>query len=154
MASFTLSTQIAAPPAAVFAVFSDLEHAVGRIKGISKLEVLTPGPIGVGTRFRETRKMFGKDCTEEMQVTAFEPNQAFEIMCQSCGVEFRTMFRFKSEGPSTRVEADMRSRSLSLFAKLLSPLAALMTGPMKKCIAQNLEDLKAAVETSATGVAT
>jgi hypothetical protein len=154
MPSFTLCKQIAAPPAAVFALFSDLEHAAGRIKAITKLELVTPGPVGVGTRFRETRKMFGKDCTEEMQITAFDPGHCYEVTAQSCGAEFRTLFHFEPEGTGTRVDAEFRSRSRSWFAKLMVPLAWLMMGTMKKCIDQDLEDLRKVAETRDVPVAT
>jgi hypothetical protein len=154
MPGFTLTKQVAAPPAAVFAVFADLEHAVGRVQAISKLEVVTPGPVGVGTRFRETRKMFGKDCTEEMQITAFEPGRGYEVTMQSCGAEFRTVFRFVPEGSGTRVEVDFKPRALSLFAKLMVPMSWLMMGSMKKCFDQDLEDLKKATESTGAAVAT
>src|SRR5437016_2004343 len=79
MASFTISKQIDAPLDTVFGLFTNLAEAPRRIKGIKNLEVLTPGPVGVGTRFKETRVMFGRDCTEEMQITAFEPGRLCEI---------------------------------------------------------------------------
>jgi hypothetical protein len=152
MAGFTLTKHVAAPPAVAFSVFSDLEHAVGRVKAISKLELVTPGPVGVGTRFRETRKMFGKDCTEELQITAYDPGHSYEMSAQSCGAEFRTIFHFVPDGAGTRVEVEFRPRAVSLFAKLMVPLTWLMTGSIKKCFDQDLEDLKQAAETAGTPV--
>ena len=52
----------------VFAVFTDLHRAAERIRGIERLEVLTDGPVGKGTRFRETRIMFRREATEEHRV--------------------------------------------------------------------------------------
>src|SRR3954451_3348037 len=103
MPSFTMTKKIDAPPDAVFALFADLANAPGRIKGISKMELVTPGPIGVGTRFKETRIMFGRPCTEEMEITAFDPGRSIEIGNHSCGVELRTRFRFVPDGNGTRV---------------------------------------------------
>jgi hypothetical protein len=151
MPSFTLSKLIAAPPAAVFDLFADIPHAAGRIKAIKMIDMLTPGPVGVGTRFKETRVMFGKDCTEEMQVTAFDPGRGYEVTCQSCGAEYRTVFRFTPEGSGTRVDAEFRTRALSLMAKLMVPLGWLMVGMMKKCVDQDLEDLKKVAETVTVG---
>jgi hypothetical protein len=145
---FVLTKQVAAPPSAVFAVFADLEHAPGRVQAIIKLEIVTPGPVGVGTRFRETRKMFGKDCTEEMQITAFDPERSYEVLCQSCGAEYRTVFRFTPNVAGTRVDVEFGTRALSFFAKVMKPMGFLMKGMMKKCIDQDLEDLKKAIETA------
>jgi hypothetical protein len=152
MASFTLTKQVAAAPATVFAVFSDLEHAAGRVTAISKLDLVTPGPVAVGTRFRETRKMFGKDWTEEMEITALDPGRSYEVTARSCGAEFRTLFQFAPEGSGTRVEVHLTPRALSLFAKLMKPLSWLMMGTMKKCVDQDLEDLKKAAETLGAAV--
>ena len=58
MAQFTLKKHIEAPPERVFEVVTDLRGAPERIRGITKMEVLTEGPIGGGTRYRETRIMF------------------------------------------------------------------------------------------------
>jgi len=38
-----------------FAYATDLRNAPGRIKAITKLDVLTDGEVRLGTRFRETR---------------------------------------------------------------------------------------------------
>ena len=47
-----------------FAFVSDFANAPKRIKSILRVNVLTPGPVGVGTRFTETRVMFGREATE------------------------------------------------------------------------------------------
>jgi len=146
MARIVLSKKIEATPSAVFAVFSDFANAAGRIKAITKLEILTPGPIGVGTRFKETRVMFGKDCTEEMQITAFDPGRSYEITCHSCGAEYRTIFHFAQDGDGTRVDAEFSTRATSFWAKLMAPLGWMMKGMMKKCLQQDLDDLQKVAE--------
>ena len=90
MAGFELTEHVAAPPAEVFAVFADFEGAPQRTSGIDKLEVLTEGPIGPGTRFRETRTMFGRQTTEELEIVAFDEGRSYSVRCESCGCEFRT----------------------------------------------------------------
>jgi len=149
MAGFTLSKQINASPETVFALFTDLANAPGRIRAITKLEVLTPGPVGAGTRFRETRMMFGRQCTEEMQISAFDPGRGYTVACHSCGAEFRNSFRFTGNCHGTGVEVEMETRARSLVARLMKPLAWLMMRSMKKCIDQDLEDLRRAAESSA-----
>src|SRR5947207_3024846 len=126
MARFSLRKQIDAPLETVFALFADLANAPGRIKAITKLEILTPGPVGAGTRFRETRLMFGRECTEEMQITAFDLGRGYEITSHACGAEFRSSFSFTANCHGTGVDVEVETRALSLFAKLLKPLAWLM----------------------------
>ena len=53
MAGMTLTQHIDAPVEMVFHLATDLDGWAGRIKGITKIERLTAGPVGVGTRFRD-----------------------------------------------------------------------------------------------------
>jgi hypothetical protein len=146
MARIALSKKIEASPGAVFAVFSDFANAAGRIKAITKLEVVTPGPVGVGTRFKETRLMFGKECTEEMEITGFNPGHSYEISCHSCGAEYRTIFHFSPDGDGTRVDAEFSTRARNFWAKFMAPLGWMMKGMMKKCLQQDLDDLQKVAE--------
>jgi hypothetical protein len=149
MAVMTAVRHIAAPPDVVFALASDFAGAPGRIKGIVKVEILTPGPVGVGTRFRETRVMFGKEAPEEMELATFDPGKSYELPGQSCGAEYRSTFRFVPDGGGTRLELEFHARAVTFFAKLMTPLSWLMKGMIKKCIEQDMDDLKQAAEATA-----
>jgi carbon monoxide dehydrogenase subunit G len=146
MPRFSVSQKIAAPLEEVFALFSDFHHVAGRIPAITKLEVLTPGPIGVGTRFRETRMMFKREATEEMEITAFTPGKSYEISCQSCGAMYCSLFRFEPENGGTRVSVDFTTRAVSWLAWLMAPLSRLMMPMMKKCVLQDIEGMKKVAE--------
>src|SRR5438046_1974470 len=98
MTAVSCDPHVAAPPATVFDVFSDLDHAPGRVSGTQRVEKLTPGPVGVGTRFKETRVMFGKEATEEMTFTAFDPGRGYTLGAESCGCRYITDFRFEPDG--------------------------------------------------------
>src|SRR5262245_45662259 len=113
MPRITVTEQVQAPPEVVFALATDFAGAPGRIKGITKMEVLTPAPVGIGTRFRETRVMFGKEATEEMTVTAFEPPHRVEHMANSCGAEYRSVFRFMAVEGGTRMDVEFNVRAVS-----------------------------------------
>lgn len=149
MAKFSMSEHVTAPPEVVFEVASDFHNAAENVQGIDSLEVLTDGPIGVGTRFRETRVMLGKASTEEMEVTAFDPPHSYVVETESCGCHFRCEYRFVGDISGTNLRLTMDTSAISLFAKLMSPLSALMMGPMKKCIAADLEDVKSVAESRA-----
>ena len=73
MARLAISETVNAPLGRTFEAFSDLRSAEKNISGIKRLEILTDGPIGKGTRFKETRVMFGREATETMEVTQWEP---------------------------------------------------------------------------------
>lgn len=146
MATMELSKRINAPRERVFEVFTDLEGCVGRVSGIKKVELLTDGPVGRGTRFRETRIMFGKEATETMEITDFQPNRAYTISANSCGSLVQCTMEFTSEGSATNVVMRMNSKAQTFMAKLLTPLGILFAGTMRKYMEADLNDLARAAE--------
>jgi hypothetical protein len=142
----SISKRIEAPLERVFAAFTDLERAAERIEGITRIELLTPGPFQAGTRWRESRIMFGKEATEELEVSAFEPNRGYTVRAESCGAEMVSEFRFEPEGLATLVEVELRCRPLKWWCYLMWPLGWLMQGSLKKCMDKDLEDIKQAIE--------
>ena len=147
MRPMKLSMRFAAPPRKTFEVCADFRNADQRIKNIKRIEVLTDGPIRKGTRFRETRVMFNRECTEEMELVEFQPDSSYTLGCASCGAEWRHRFDFASDGNGgTVVNLEMSCRAVSLFAKLMSPLGALFAGSLKKCVQQDLDDLRKVIE--------
>jgi len=146
MAGMQLSKTIDAPRERVFEAFTDLDRMAERIEGIERVEKLTDGPMRVGTRWKETRVMFKRESTEELEVTGFDPPESYRVECDSCGSHFTSVFRFEPEGDATRVTMEMSYRATSLFAKLFRPIGFLMAGSIKKCIDQDLDDAKRAIE--------
>lgn len=149
MPSVEVRKVIAAPPARVFQIATDLDNIAERMSGIDSAEVLTDGPVGVGTRWRETRTMWGKQASEEMWVTTFEAPRLFVVEAESHGSQYRTAFTFEPEGDGTRVTLVFGARPVSLFARIFSILGAAMMKSVRKLLEQDLEDVKRAAESSA-----
>ena len=146
MATIGSDTKINAPLERVFEVFTDFQNAAARIEGIKSLEVLTEGPIGVGTQFREPRVMFGKEATEEMEITDFQPNKSFRVEAESCGSHYIADYAFRAENNATIIERTFNARPVTLMAKLMSPMLFFMKGFLKKCLEDDLTCLKNFIE--------
>jgi len=143
MADITVSTQVSAPIERVFATYTELEKAVDRIPDITALEILSEGPFGEGTRWRETRLMFKKEATEEMQVTGFDPPNGYTVEANSHGMHYSTLFRFTPEGGGTKVTWTFSGTALTFGAKIMAPIFnVLMKGTMTKCMRRDLEALR------------
>ena len=117
------------------------------------MEMLTDGPVGLGTRFRETRVMFKREATEEMEVTAFDAPHSYSLGCENHGCRYRTEFRFAPNGSGTDLEMTFGAEPLTKTAKVMSFLMKPMMKTMMKHCSKDLEDLKAAVEDSGEGEA-
>lgn len=147
MATFTTSILFNAPQQRVWEVITDFENAAERVQAIKKLEILTPGVVGKGMRFRETRIMFKKEATEEMEISEWVPPKRYVTEAESCGCHYRCTFACTSEGSGTRVEVTMEAKPLSLPAKIMSAIMTnLMAGSIRKAFEKDLNDLKRVAE--------
>jgi uncharacterized protein YndB with AHSA1/START domain len=134
-----------APPAEVFALFTDLDRLPDRVKDITKIERLTDGPVGLGTRYKESRIVFKKEATVTFEVTAYEPPARFETLAHSCGAEYRADHRFTPDGAGTRVDLTLTTRAESWFAWLFTPVAYLMMSMCKKGLVADLDQMESAL---------
>lgn len=136
-----------APQDAVWAHITDLERAEERIQGIKKLELLTDGPIGKGSRFRETRVMFGKEATEEMEITGWNPPNSYTIEAESHGCHYTSVISLEPEGDGTRVSISFEGQPLTFGAKVMSGLMGwMMKGACRKAFEADFNDLKKSLE--------
>ena len=146
MAKVSFSQRIACPRGEVFRLFTDLDQMPKRIDGIKGVKKLTEGPVGVGTRFSETREMFGKQATEEMEFTDYQADESYTVECDSHGTHYRSIFQFEPVGDDTDVNVVFEAKPVSLKAKLLAPLGWLMLGTTKKIFQRDVDDLKQVAE--------
>jgi len=138
------SHRSSAPPDRVWPFASDFERAPERIKSITKVEMLTPGPVGLGTRFREWR---GKQVAD-MEVSTWVPPRSYTLRGYAMGTEFESEVRCVPDGTGTRLEMEIHVRPKTFGAKLLSPLMAIMSKMMVKVCAKDLGEIAAAAERS------
>jgi hypothetical protein len=148
-ASFTLKKHVNAPPPVVFARASDFANAPTFITAIKKVEILTPGPVQAGTRFRETRVMFKREASEVMEVTAFAPPTGYTLTAESCGCRYRTEFRFTPSSGGTDVAMTFEGTPLTFIAKVMGFLMKPMIKMCAKETQKDLDDLARACEAPA-----
>lgn len=153
MNPITLSVWIDATPESVFAIATDFGGCAQWLSGVKETRVLTPGPVGAGTKFSETRQVGDREVTEEMTVSAFDPPRSYTLKCDSHGMSFASVVMFEADRRGTIVSMDTQVRLVSFSAKLMAPMMGMMAGKMRKHLAQDLHDLKAAAE-KAQAVAT
>lgn len=149
MKEFLVSHEVAAPPARVFEVFSDIDASPARIPAIVKIERLVPGPTRVGTKWKETRKMFGQEATETFEIVAFDPGRSYAMGCNSCGMDMRMEFQFHPVPKGTRVDFRVACQPRSFLSRLMAPLGAMMMGSMLKACRGDIEALGAIAEKGA-----
>lgn len=141
---------IAAPPEALWALVSDLDRWAGTISAIRRVEKLTDGPLGPGTRFRETRVMFGREATEVMTVDDFQPPHRMTFLAESHGSKYFSEIRFEPDAGGTRATIAFRAEPQSVGAKVMGVLMGpMMKGSIIKAFDADLADMQRAVEEGA-----
>lgn len=99
----TIARIVAAPPETVWEVLTDLDHAAETLSGVTRVEVLTEGTYAVGTRWRETRKMMGREETQEMYVTEVEAPASTTIEADAAGVHYVSTFTLTKRAAGTEL---------------------------------------------------
>lgn len=146
MATVTVSNQIAAPVERVFEVFTDVRHEVPHVSGIKKIELLTTGKFGLGTRWRETREVLGVKDSAEMEVTSFERNRTYTVSHHKAGIRIDTTFSFEAAGGGTKVSVEFELDPGGLPPGLLEPINWAIAGKVRDVIGHDLADFKTSLE--------
>lgn len=146
--SVVVERRIAAGQRRVWEALTDLQGMERVLSGVSKVEILTDGAFDVGTRWRETRRMFGKDATEEMWVTASEPPERYVVEAQSRGTRYVSEWLLRADGPSATTvrmtfSAEAPGGVMGLLAKILGGVGA---RAVSRAIAKDLDDVASSVE--------
>ena len=141
----TVTRRIHATPQRVWDIVSDIEHSPNVISGIERVELLTGKNVMVGMRWNETRMMFGRESTELLEITSFEPPHAYVVEAHSCGAHMLTEIRCESaENDSTDLTITLRTKPTTFLSRLLKPLAKLAMKSIRKHLNRDLDDIAAA----------
>ena len=142
MPGFEFSERIDRPRDEVFAFFVDFDRASDWAPEITRVEMLTDGPLRVGARYREMRWTSKGESRIDMEVTAFDPPGRYSAAFDAGGYQATFNYRFTPDGDGTRVEMACIVRA-SGARKLLSPL---ITWLLRRQDKMKLRNLKRAVE--------
>jgi uncharacterized membrane protein len=146
MGKLNLSIGINAKTETVFDVISDIENSPDRIEWYENVEMLTDGPVGVGTKWRETRVMNDRQSFEDWELTEFDRPNYFSAYCDSQGYDVNYTMSVQPEGGSSKLSINMTTKPRTIIGKLMTPLEWMMAGMMRKIVFKDLESLKAYIE--------
>ena len=142
------SIEISKPKADVWKAVTDIPNAVGMISGILSVEVLENPEAGlVGFKWKETRKMFGKEATEIMWITDAADNEYYCTRAESHGSVYKTRLSLNDDDGNTRLTMAFTGEPQTMGAKILSfVMGGFMKGSMEKELRKDLTDIKNFVE--------
>ncbi len=100
----------------------------------------------VGSRWRETRVLFGKPATVEKWITDAAENEFYETKAESDGFVFLTTKSISERSGGVTLTEAHESKPQTIGAKLSIPMMFLFRGVIRKALLQDLNDIRAAVE--------
>jgi carbon monoxide dehydrogenase subunit G len=148
MTPVELERDVAAPVERVWHVFTDLDRAPQDLSGITAIERQDDRPFGEGTTWRETRRMYGREYTEQLTITACRPLERYVVEADSSGAHYTTEFAFTPlNAGTTRVRVTFRAEGTTTAARLFDRLlGGMMSSSVRKTLRKDLDELAAAAE--------
>lgn len=146
---------VAAPAARVWGIMTDLDRSPDVLSAVTRVERLDGGStFGVGTRWKETREVFGKEATEEMAVTAVEPGRSYVVEADSRGAHYRsTMGVEPLDDARSRLYLSFGAEPEGLGGQILAAtVGRLFRGVTRRMLRRDLDDIAAAAEGPAAAV--
>ncbi|HKV42698.1 MAG TPA: SRPBCC family protein [Blastocatellia bacterium] len=139
MGRLELTRIIDAPIGVVFRTVADISSFSKAIPHIVKIEFLSDIESGIGTRFRETRLVKGKEVSNDLEVTEYAENDRVRLVADSHGTVWDSVFTVKSQRGRTELTLVMDARPYKLLPKVIYPLIRRM---VEKSIEQDLDSVK------------
>jgi uncharacterized protein YndB with AHSA1/START domain len=145
---FEVTEMVRARPEQVFDALTDLDGAVHWMQGLTRLEALGAGAGAVGGGWRETRRMFGREATEEFEVTEYDRPRRLGLRVDgSRGSSGRGeyVFTYTLEPRDGGTQVRLAGEILGLTG-VAAVLGRLFAGTYRKSCAKDLSALKEHLE--------
>lgn len=143
MTRVTVTRTIQAPVARVFSAIADISDLPATNPDVVKVEFLTERHDGVGTRFRETRLMNGRENHTELEITELVADSHARMVADSHGTIWDTTFTVRPAGQATELEIRMDARPHTLMTRIMTPL---FKGMFRKGIEKHIDAVRAYCE--------
>ncbi|MGG3890804.1 SRPBCC family protein [Metabacillus fastidiosus] len=126
----------------------DLDSTRHWMQGLVGIKRLDEGPMQVGSQWKETRKMFGKEASEHFEVAELYEPDKIVLRCDGTkGTtgkgEYVFTYIIASSGDQSEVTLQGEIKGLTGLTKLYGKM---MAGTFKKACAKDLDALKTYLE--------
>ena len=142
MINLDFGTLVDKPIKDVFAFVANPNNMSKWNSAVVSLEQITPGEVGVGTKFKSAGEVMGRRIDGEMQVTAYEPDTKCGFQVQAGPMQVNITLSFKTVGTGTKISLNAQGNPAGVF-KLAE---GVMVGRVKSMMEENLARLKSQLE--------
>jgi len=142
MINLDLGTLIDKPVKDVFAFVTNPANMSKWNSAVISMEQITPGAVGLGTKFKSVGEMLGRRIEGEMEVIAFEPDSKYGFQMNAGPIQVNVTLAFKTVGTGTKLSLNAQGNPGGVF-KLAE---GVLQGRVKSMMEENLARLKKQLE--------
>ena len=143
MKPIIVSRKINAPLNLVFQTVSDVRMFREAVPHITNVEFLSNQQRGVGTRFRETRIMNGREHSVDLKVTEYTENERVRLVSDAGGTIWDTVFSVTQGARNIELKMQMDIRPYRFLAGIMN---VLIRGMVVKGVQSDMDAVKAFCE--------
>lgn len=145
MINLNSSTLMNRPIKDVFAFLSNPNNVSKWNSAVMSLQQITPGAVGVGTKFKSIGEMMGRRVEGEMQISAYEPDTKCGFQVNAGPMQINFTFILQTVGSNTKVSIHAQGNPRGI----LKLAEGLMVGRIKSRMEEDLIRLKSEIEKGA-----
>ncbi|MBI5965882.1 MAG: SRPBCC family protein [Chloroflexi bacterium] len=145
MINLDFSTLIDRPVKDVFMFVSDPNNMSKWNSAVVSIQQITPGAVGIGTKFKTVGEAMGRRLEGELQVQTYEPETKCGFQLNAGPMQMNLTLSLKSVGTGTKISLNVQGNPAGVF-KLAE---GVMTGQVKKLMEGNFARLKSVLESGA-----
>ncbi len=145
MINLDFSALIDRPVSDVFAFVSNPNNMSKWNSAVVSIQQVTPGEVGIGTKFKTIGEAMGRKLEGELQVQAYEPDTKCGFQLQAGPMQMNLTMLFKTVGTGTKLSLNVQGNPAGVF-KLAE---GVMTGQVKSLMESNFTRLKSVLESGA-----
>jgi len=138
VAKFEVTVQSSMSVEDAFAHVAAFERVAEWDPGVAEGHRLTPGPLGIGTRFRIVARFLGRRVPLEYRITRFDPPSLVELTADSGAVRSVDGITFTpaASGSEVTYRADLRLQGM--FGRVAEPVLGVVFGRIGRRAAAGL----------------
>ncbi len=146
----TADIEISSSIETIWQAITDIKNCTKMISNIIDVEILNqPEDSLVGLKWKETRRMFGKESFETMWITDFVENEYYCTRAESHGSVYITKLSLSEVSNNTLLTMSFTGEAQTLIVKLISAcMGYFIKSAIKKELHKDLKDIKKYVEKS------
>ena len=126
MSRTTVRRTIDAPVDFVFGTVSEIDNFSKAVPHIVDVEFLSDVKGGVGSRFRETRLIMGREASTVLEVTEYVENERVRLVSDEGGTVWDSVFTVRPVDAGTELTLVMDASPYTFKSRMLVPIMKLV----------------------------